>query len=83
MTATSVDLSDLSLWCNGFPDDLFAELRRSRPLFRHDLTLRAVFDELLRRCDDIEIGPAKVAHPNLTTNMSIYDEMAISLTRRR
>jgi cytochrome P450 len=45
--------------------------------------LRAVFDELLLRCDDIEIGPAKVAYPNLTTNMSIYDEMAISLTGRR
>jgi cytochrome P450 len=44
--------------------------------------LRAVFDELLLRCDDIEIGPAKVAYPNLTTNMSIYDEMAISLTKR-
>jgi cytochrome P450 len=42
--------------------------------------LRAVFDELLLRCDDIAVGPAKVAHPNLTTNMSIYDEMAISLT---
>lgn len=41
--------------------------------------LRAVLDELLLRCDDIEIGPATVAHPNLTTNMSIYDEMAISL----
>jgi cytochrome P450 len=45
--------------------------------------LRAVFDELLLRCDDIEVGPAKVAHPNLTTNMSIYDEMAVSLTGRR
>lgn len=45
--------------------------------------LRAVLDELFLRCDDIEIGPAKVAHPNLTTNMSIYDEMAISLTERR
>ncbi|WP_207546671.1 cytochrome P450 [Mycobacterium mantenii] len=45
--------------------------------------LRAVLDELLLRCDDIEIGPATVAHPNLTTNMSIYDEMAISLTERR
>ncbi|BCO40721.1 cytochrome P450 [Mycobacterium paraintracellulare] len=44
--------------------------------------LRAVFDELLLRCDDIEIGPAKAAHPNLTTNMSIYDEMAISLRER-
>jgi cytochrome P450 len=45
--------------------------------------LRAVFDELLLRCDDIELGPATVAHPNLTTNMSIYDEMSISLTERR
>jgi cytochrome P450 len=45
--------------------------------------LRAVLDELLLRCDDIQIGPAKVAYPNLTTNMSIYDEMAISLTERR
>lgn len=44
--------------------------------------LRAVFDELLLRCDDIEIGPATVTYPNLTTNMSIYDEMAISLTER-
>ena len=38
MTAAAVDLSDFSLWSNGFPDELFAELRRSRPLFRHDLT---------------------------------------------
>ena len=26
--------------------------------------------------------PREVAYPNLTTNMSIYDEMAISLTER-
>ncbi|MGH3958485.1 cytochrome P450 [Mycobacterium sp.] len=44
--------------------------------------LRAVFDELLLRCDDIELGPATVAHPSLLTNMSIYDAMAISLTAR-
>ncbi|OMC53645.1 cytochrome [Mycobacterium sp. IS-836] len=44
--------------------------------------LRAVFDELLLRCGDIEIGPATVTYPNLTTNMSIYDEMAVSLTGR-
>ncbi|OMC48958.1 cytochrome [Mycobacterium sp. IS-2888] len=44
--------------------------------------LRAVFDELLLRCDDIEIGPATVTYPNLITNMSIYDEMAVSLTER-
>jgi cytochrome P450 len=45
--------------------------------------LRAVFDELLLRCDDITLGPAKAAYPNLLTNMSIYDEMAISLSERR
>ncbi|MGE2816037.1 cytochrome P450 [Mycobacterium heidelbergense] len=44
--------------------------------------LRAVLDELLLRCDDIEIGPATVTYPNLTTNMSIYDEMSISLNQR-
>jgi cytochrome P450 len=44
--------------------------------------LRAVFDELLLRCDDIDVGPAEVAYPNLTTNMSIYDRMAIALTSR-
>ena len=44
--------------------------------------IRAVFDELLLRCDDIVLGPATVAHPSMVTNMSIYDEMAISLTAR-
>jgi cytochrome P450 len=44
--------------------------------------LRAVFDELLLRCDDIELGPATVAHPSLLTNMSIYDAMPVSLTER-
>jgi cytochrome P450 len=44
--------------------------------------LRAAFDELLLRCDDIQLGAAKVTYPNLTTNMSIYDEMAISLKAR-
>jgi cytochrome P450 len=44
--------------------------------------LRAVFDELLLRCDDIVLGTAEAAYPNLLTNMSIYDEMAISLAER-
>ena len=44
--------------------------------------IRAVLDELLLRCDDITLGAAEVSYPNLTTNMSIYDEMAISLTER-
>jgi cytochrome P450 len=37
-TTTPVDLSESALWRNGFPDELFAELRRDRPLFRHGLT---------------------------------------------
>jgi cytochrome P450 len=37
-TTTPVDLSDSALWRNGFPDELFAELRRERPLFHHGLT---------------------------------------------
>jgi cytochrome P450 len=37
-TTTPVDLSDPALWQNGFPDDLFAELRRERPIFHHELT---------------------------------------------
>jgi cytochrome P450 len=44
--------------------------------------LRAVFDELLLRGDGINLGPARVTYPNLTTNMSIYDEMAITLAER-
>jgi cytochrome P450 len=44
--------------------------------------IRAVLDELLCRADDITLGLPKVAYPNLTNNMSIYDEMAISLTPR-
>ena len=44
--------------------------------------IRAVLDELLCRADHISLGPPKVAYPNLTTNMSIFDEMAISVTAR-
>ncbi|MDT5235043.1 MAG: hypothetical protein QOD36_1492 [Mycobacterium sp.] len=44
--------------------------------------IRAVLDELLCRADDISLGLPKVAYPNLTNNMSIYDEMAISLRAR-
>jgi cytochrome P450 len=38
MTASTVDLSDFTLWRNGFPDELFTELRHTRPLFRHGVT---------------------------------------------
>jgi cytochrome P450 len=44
--------------------------------------IRAVLDELLCRADDITLGPATVAYPNLTNNMSIFDTMAITLRAR-
>ncbi|MDT5255821.1 MAG: hypothetical protein QOD10_901, partial [Mycobacterium sp.] len=44
--------------------------------------IRAVLDELLCRADNISLGPPVVTHPNLANNMSIFDEMAISLTPR-
>src|SRR4029077_132618 len=37
-TIAPVDLSDFALWRNGFPDDLFARLRREQPIFHHELT---------------------------------------------
>ena len=37
-TTVPVDLSDPALWQNGFPDNLFIELRRERPIFHHELT---------------------------------------------
>ena len=37
-TTASVDLSDYNLWRDGFPDDLFAELRRDAPVFRGSKT---------------------------------------------
>jgi cytochrome P450 len=37
-TTAGVDLSDFALWGNGFPDELFAELRREKPIFHHELT---------------------------------------------
>ena len=44
--------------------------------------IRAVLDELLCRADDISLGTPKVAYPNLTNNMTIFDDMPISLKRR-
>lgn len=44
--------------------------------------IRAVLDELLCRADDISLGQAKVTYPNLTNNMSIFDELPISVTPR-
>jgi len=44
--------------------------------------IRAVFDELLLAADGISLGSPTVAYPSLATNMYIFDEMGISLTRR-
>src|ERR1700727_3214826 len=44
--------------------------------------IRAVLDELLPPGDGFTLGPARVTYPNLTTNMSIYDEMPITLRPR-
>jgi cytochrome P450 len=44
--------------------------------------IRAVLDELLCRADDISLGAPTVTYPNLTNNMSIFDEMPISVTPR-
>lgn len=38
MTDTAIDLSDPSLWDKGFPEELFAELRRAVPVYHHELT---------------------------------------------
>jgi cytochrome P450 len=44
--------------------------------------IRAVLDELLCRANDITVGATKVSYPSLDNNMSIFDEMSISLTPR-
>jgi cytochrome P450 len=44
--------------------------------------IRAVLDELLCRADNISLGEAKVAYPNLSNNMSIFDSIPITLKPR-
>ena len=39
-TTASVDLSDYNLWRDGFPDEVFTELRRDAPVFRHGMNDR-------------------------------------------
>lgn len=38
MTHTAIDLSDLSLWEAGFPEEVFADLRRTTPVYHQPLT---------------------------------------------
>jgi cytochrome P450 len=38
MTDTTVDLSHPALWDKGFPEELFADLRRSAPVYHQELT---------------------------------------------
>jgi cytochrome P450 len=44
--------------------------------------IRAVLDELLCHAGEITLGAPKVTYPNLTNNMTIFDGMPISVTRR-
>jgi cytochrome P450 len=38
MTNTTIDLSDPSMWDNGFPEEVFADLRRTAPVYHQELT---------------------------------------------
>lgn len=38
ITNATIDLSDSSLWDNGFPDDVFAHLRNTAPVYHQELT---------------------------------------------
>ncbi|OMC54194.1 cytochrome [Mycobacterium sp. IS-836] len=40
MTDTAIDLAEPSVWASRFPDDMFAELRASTPVFHQHLTDR-------------------------------------------
>jgi len=39
-TTASVDLSDYNLWRDGFPDEVFTDLRRNAPVFHHEMNER-------------------------------------------
>ncbi len=47
MTDAMLDLADLSLWEEGFPDHVFAELRSTAPVYHQQLTV-AVDDRVGR-----------------------------------
>ena len=47
MTEAMLDLADLSLWEEGFPDHVFAELRSTAPVYHQQLTV-AVDDRVGR-----------------------------------
>ena len=52
-----------------------------QPLPWRDAGARGVpggFDELLLRCDEIALGPAKVAHPNLTTYVDLRRDVDLA-----
>jgi len=44
--------------------------------------VRAVLDEILLKTKDFELGVAKVQFPSLTSNMTVYHSLPISLTPR-
>jgi cytochrome P450 len=47
MPETTLDLADLSLWADGFPDEVFADLRRHTPVYHQSRT--AIVDDRVGR----------------------------------
>lgn len=47
MPETTLDLADLALWADGFPDDVFTDLRRRSPVYHQTRT--AIVDSLVGR----------------------------------
>ena len=47
MPEVALDLADLSLWADGFPDDVFVDLRRRTPVYHQSLT--AIVDKSVGR----------------------------------
>ena len=47
MPEVTLDLADLALWADGFPDEVFADLRRRTPVYHQDRT--ATVDDLVGR----------------------------------
>ena len=47
MPEATLDLADLSLWADGFPDDVFVDLRRRTPVYHQSRT--AIVDDRVGR----------------------------------
>jgi hypothetical protein len=42
--------------------------------------IRAAFDELLLTTDDIDVGEPQIQHPNMASNMTVYESLPIVLS---